>query len=101
MTDATAKMAALETGEAAETAPETVAAKRTIVLETSESAAKMDCYSKESMALAANLKERCIPMAIEWSLFWLLQVQPPPHLHLQGVPASAPQILYSLRPPRQ
>jgi hypothetical protein len=42
---------ALETGEAA-------AAKRTVALETGESAAKMDCYSEESMALADSLEAR-------------------------------------------
>ena len=70
-TDAAAETAALETGEAAETAPEAAAAKRTVALETGEAAAKrtvaletgeaaakMDCYSEESLALAASLEAR-------------------------------------------
>ena len=54
--DLAAETAALETGEAAETAPEAAAAKRTVALQTGEAAAKMDCYSEESMALAASLR---------------------------------------------
>ena len=56
MPDAAAKTAALETGEAAETAPDAASAKTTIALETGEAAAKMDCYAEESMALASNLE---------------------------------------------
>ena len=51
-------MAALETGVAAETAPEAEAAKKTVALETGVAAAKMDCYSEESMALATSLEAR-------------------------------------------
>ena len=93
MPDAAVKTAALETGEAVETAPDAASAKTTVALETGEAAAKMDCYSEESMALASNLEARCILFAIEWYLFWLLRVQPHPDLNLQGGPDSAPQIL--------
>ena len=58
MIDAAAETAALETGEAGETAPKAAAAKRTVALETGEAAAKMDCYYEESMALAASLEAR-------------------------------------------
>jgi replication-associated recombination protein RarA len=45
------------------------AAKMSVALETGEAAAKMDCYSEESVALAAHLEARCAPFAIEQSLF--------------------------------
>ena len=56
-------MAALETGEAAETAPEAAAAaKRTVALESSEAAAVERTVAletgEESMALAASLEAR-------------------------------------------
>ena len=57
--DAAVETAALETGEAMKT---------TVALETGEVEAKMDCCSKESVALAANLEEICTSLAIELSL---------------------------------
>ena len=59
MADAAVETTALETGEAMKT---------TVALETGEVEAKMDCCSEESVALAANLEERCTSLAIELSL---------------------------------
>ena len=61
---------ALETVEVAEETADAV--------ETVEAAANY----LETVALASNLKARCIPVAIERYLPWLLQVQQSPHLHL-------------------
>ena len=57
--DAAVETAALETGEATKT---------TVALETGDVEAMMDCCSEESVALAANLEERCTSLAIELSL---------------------------------
>ena len=57
--NAAVETAALETGEAMKT---------TVALETGDVEAKMDCCSEESVALAANLEERCTSLAIELSL---------------------------------
>ena len=89
-------MHALETAGAAEST------KMTVALETGlEAAAKKDGYSEESMALASNLEARCVPLAIQWSSSWRLQVQSPPRLHLQGIQASPARIRSQLHPPRQ
>ena len=87
MADAAAETAdAVETVEAAAETPD--------ALETVEAAAETpDALETEEVMADANLEARCIPFAIEWYLFWHLQVFSPPHLHLQGGPASAPQTL--------
>ena len=59
MADAAVESTVLETGEAMKT---------TVALEAGEVEAKMDCCSEESVALAANLEERCTFLAIELSL---------------------------------
>jgi hypothetical protein len=81
-----------DTAEAAESADAPEAAESADAPETAEAAeVELDCYSEKSVVLASNLESRCLPLAIERCLSWLLPVQSD-SLHLQGSQVPGAQI---------